>query len=162
MLEGNHEHRIARATSTSAKLHGKLSLSDLQFDYFGWEVVPYDGATPGVLNLDGIAYAHFHVSGVMCRPISGVRPAYNMIQKYGRSMTAGHSHILDFYHRSNTLGNAYGLVCGVFQDYRADFAGVANDMWWRGMVHKHEVENGTYDPEFISLSTLKRNFKRKK
>jgi len=36
-----------------------------------------------------------------------------------------------------------------------DWAGLTNDLWWRGVVVKHNVENGVYDPEFISLQRLK-------
>src|ERR1043165_9002111 len=57
MLEGNHEHRIAKAVSADSKLEGVLSYSDLMFKEFGWEVVPYYGSTPGILHLDGVAYA---------------------------------------------------------------------------------------------------------
>jgi hypothetical protein len=162
MLKGNHEYRIDRATSLDPKMYGALSYSDLQFDYFGWETIDYDGASPGILDLDGIAYAHYHISGQMAKPISGVRPAYTMIQKYGHSMTAGHSHLFDYYVRLNSIDKAMGLVCGVFQDYRAPFAGTANDMWWRGMVHKRNVKDGLYDLECVSLAALKQQFGAKK
>lgn len=159
MLIGNHEQRIERAASTDAMLHGTLSIRDLGYQDYGWEVVPYRGASPGVLELDGIHYAHFHPSGVMGRPIGGVRPAYNIISKYGVSCTQGHIHTLDFYHRKNVMSDVYGLVCGVYQDYEADFAGVANDMWWRGVVVKRDVEKGCYNPQFISLDSIKREYK---
>ena len=159
MLEGNHEHRISRAVSYDAKLDGVLSLDDLQYKEHGWEVVPYNGGTPGVLSLDGIAYAHYHISGIMGRPISGVRPAYNLIHKYGHSATQGHTHTLDFYHRSNAMSEAYGLVCGVYQDWHADFAGVANLMWWKGVCLKTSVDNGSYDLQLIKMDTLKKEYR---
>jgi hypothetical protein len=158
MLEGNHEHRISRAVNSDAKLEGVLSIEDLQYREYGWEVVPYTGASPGVLHLDGIAYAHYHVSGIMGRPVSGVRPAYSLIQKFGHSCTQGHSHIYDHYHRANSMSHVNGLVCGVYQDYHADFAGVANDMWWRGVVIKRDVVDGAYDLQQISLDRLRREY----
>ncbi|MCI0558744.1 MAG: metallophosphoesterase [Nitrososphaera sp.] len=156
LLEGNHEHRITKAVSSDAKLEGVLSLSDLQYREFGWEVVPYYGSTPGVLHLDGIAYAHYHVSGVMARPIGGVHPAYSLIQKYGHSATQGHIHTLDYHHRSNAMGDLHGLVCGVYQDWNADFAGVANAMWWRGVILKTDVAKGSYDLHTYRIEHLKR------
>lgn len=158
MLEGNHEHRISRAVSSDAKLDGVLSLRDLQFEEFGWEVVPYYGSTPGVLHLDGIAYAHYHVSGVMARPIGGVSPARSLINKYGHSSTQGHIHVFDYSHRSNAMGDVHGLVCGVYQDWDADFAGVANAMWWRGLVLKTDVAKGSYDLHTYKLEVLKNEY----
>jgi hypothetical protein len=158
MLEGNHEHRIHKAVSADAKLDGVLSLADLQYEEHGWEVVPYHGSTPGVLHLDGVAYAHYHVSGVMARPIGGVSPAYSMIQKYGYSCTQGHIHTLDYHHRANAMHDVNGLVCGVYQDWVADFAGVANAMWWRGVIVKRDVNKGAYDLHTYKLKALQKEY----
>jgi hypothetical protein len=159
MMVGNHEHRITRAVSSDAKLEGVLSVDDLQYKEYGWEVVPYNGSTPGVLHLDGIAYAHYHVSGVMGRPVSGVRPAYALVTKYGTSATQGHIHTFDFYHRANAMADVYGMVCGCYIEDRHDYAGVANDMWWSGLVLKTDVEGGRYDPHPIRTSSLRRMYK---
>lgn len=158
MLEGNHEHRISRAANTSAELDGVLSLRDLQYEDFGWEVIPYDGATPGVLHLDGVNYAHYFPSGVMGRPIGGVNPAYQLCTKYGVSCTQGHIHTFAFYHRGNRQAECNGCVVGVYQDYRSDYAGVANDMWWKGVVLKTNVEDGLYDLQQISLNSIKKAY----
>ncbi len=158
MLEGNHEHRITRAVSTDAKLEGTLSIDDLQYKEHGWEVIPYMGSTPGILSLDGVSYSHYFLSGVMGRPISGVRPAYGMITKYGKSCTAGHLHTFDFYHRANSMSNVFGLIGGVYQDWTADFAGVANDMWWKGLCLKTDVEDGVYDLHTIRMDVLRKTY----
>ena len=158
MLEGNHEHRIERAVSSDAVLDGTIGLSDLQYEEFGWEVIPYDGATPGHLDLDGVTYAHYFVSGIMGRAIGGVNPAYQLVTKYGHSCTQGHTHTFAFYHRGNAINECNGLVCGVYQDYRADFAGVANDMWWKGVVHKENVDKGLYDMRQISMNSMKKSY----
>lgn len=161
MLEGNHEHRISRAISLDAiHLDGIISQDDLQYEDFGWEYVRYDGSTPGIIDIDGISYAHYFTSGVMNRAISGQYPAAALINKQYTSCTQGHAHVADYCIRTNARGqHIRGLVAGVFQDYRADYAGAANDLWWRGVVIKREVENGTYEPEFVSLSRLKREYK---
>ena len=159
MLEGNHEHRIERATKLEPILDGTIGLGDLQYKDFGWEVIPYRGSTPGQLDLDGVAYAHYFVSGIMGRPIGGVNPAYQLVSKYGHSCTQGHTHTLAFYHRGNAITECNGLVCGVYQDYEADFAGVANSMWWRGAIVKNDVRNGLYDLECINLERIKREYK---
>ena len=81
-----------------------------------------------------------------------------MIQKYGHSCTAGHAHIFDYSHRSNAMGDIHGLVCGVYQDYDADFAGVANDMWWRGVMVKTDVTKGSYDLHTYRIEALRREY----
>lgn len=159
MLEGNHEYRIKRAiNSDAAHLDGVISPYDLQYRDFGWEYVEYAGATPGIIDIDGIAYAHYFTSGIMGRPIGGVNPAYQLVSKYGHSCTQGHTHTFAFYHRGNAVNECNGLVCGVYQDYFADYAGTSNDMWWRGVVYKENVENGLYDLSQISLNTLRKAY----
>jgi hypothetical protein len=76
------------------------------------------------------------------------------------SCTSGHLHTLDYAVRT-TGGGKYiqGLMAGVFCDYFADFAGEANDLWWRGVVVKRNVNEGTYDPEFISIKRLKQEYR---
>lgn len=161
MLEGNHEHRIERAISAdAAHLDGIISNDDLGYEDYGWEYVRYDGATPGVVDIDGVAYAHFFTSGIMNRPIGGVHPAAAVIQKQFQSCTQGHAHVADFAIRTRADGrHIMGCLAGVYQDYDADFAGVANRLWWRGVVHKRDVSRGVYDPNFISMHTIKKEYR---
>lgn len=157
MLIGNHEYRINRAISyNAAQLDGVISIDDLQYKKFGWNVTPYRGGTPGIRTIDGINYAHFFTSGVMGRAISGIHPAYQLLSKQYQSCTQGHTHTTDYCLRTNAAGQfIQGMVAGVYQDWEADFAGVANDLWWRGVIMKRRVMNGTYDPEWIGLDAIK-------
>lgn len=159
--EGNHEHRIDRAVSAdAAHLDGIISQDDLGYEDFGWEYVRYDGATPGVNVVDGIAYAHYFTSGIMNRPIGGMHPAYSIVTKQFMSGTQGHTHTTDYCVRTAANGRMlHGMVCGVYQDYEADFAGVANDLWWRGVVVKRNVDNGVYDPQWISLDAIRKEYR---
>lgn len=153
MLRGNHEYRIDRAiNSDPAHLDGVISPRDLQYEDYGWNVVQYDGSTPGVLKLDGIAYSHYFTSGVMGRPIGGEHPAYQLLTKQYLSCTQGHIHTTDYCVRTNAFDKyIQALVCGCYIDYNADWAGNANHMWWRGVVYKENVDGGNYDPRWISL-----------
>ena len=157
---GNHEHRITRAIdSDAAHLDGIISLDDLRFRHYGWRVVPYTGNTPGVNVIDGIAYAHYFTSGVMGRPIGGMHPAYQLITKQYQSCTQGHVHTTDYCVRTNAAGrNIHGMVVGCYQDYHADWAGEANELWWRGVIVKRAVKNGEYDPEWVSLKSIKEKY----
>lgn len=158
-LEGNHENRLKRAINLQPELEGTVSFKDFELDRYFDEVVEYEGGTPGVINIDGICYAHYFVSGVMGRPISGEHPAYSLISKQYTSCSAGHIHTADYAIRTNADGwKLHGLLGGCFQDYDSDYAGEANRLWWRGCVHKRGVTKGNYDPSFISLERLKKEY----
>lgn len=159
-LIGNHTERINKAISLdAAKLEGVISINDLQHKEYGWEVVPYNGSTPGIIDINGVSFSHYFVSGVMGRPISGERPAHQLVQKQYRSCVQGHIHTADHCVRGSVQGKKlHGLVCGVYQDYYADYAGVANDMWWHGVVMLHDVQNGQFDPEWINLERIKKAY----
>lgn len=160
MLEGNHEHRIERAISSdAAHLEGIISLDDLGYEDFGWEFVKYNGSTPGIIEIDGIAYAHYFTSGIMGRPMGGVHPAYQLLTKQFMSCTQGHTHTTDYCVRTAANGRMImGLVAGVYQDYFADFAGEANELWWKGVIFKQNVDKGQYDPQWISMEAIKKAY----
>lgn len=159
VLEGNHEFRIKRALEIDPQLQGDkygLSFSDLQFDHYYQDVVEYKAGTPGIFTLDGISYSHYFISGVMARPIGGVNHASSLINKNFVSSTCSHSHLVDWATRSNSQGKQMmGLVAGCYQDYDSPWAGHSNDLWWSGVVIKRGVEDGVYDPEFVSLTRMK-------
>jgi len=160
MLEGNHEHRINRAIDLDAvHLDGIIAMSDLKYEDFGWDVVPYTGSTPGIRVIDDIAYAHFFTSGIMNRPISGVHPAYHIVSKQFMSGTQGHTHTTDYCVRTAADSRMlHGMVAGVYQDYNPAFAGVANDLWWRGVIFKRNVHKGQYDPQWIGMDAIRKEY----
>lgn len=156
---GNHEERINKAINLQPELEGAISMQDLELEYFYDEVVPYQGGSPGSIELDGIHYAHYHVSGLMGRPVGGEHPAHSLVTKRFVSCTAGHSHLADLCIRTDTAGRKImGCLAGVYQDYESDWAGEVNRLWWRGVVFKRNVDRGAYDPEFISLDRIKREY----
>lgn len=158
-LIGNHEHRISKAIDLQPELEGAISLDDLELDYWYDDVVHYSNGAPGSICINGVHYAHYFISGLMGRPISGEYHATTLLNKRYVSSTCGHSHLADWAVRTNGDGRKImGAVCGVYQDYNADWAGASNDLWWRGILIKRNVENGTYDPEFVSLDTLKKDY----
>ena len=159
-LIGNHEYRIERALDLSPELTGTISMDDLDLERYYDIVVPYNGKTPGVHTEDGIAYAHYFISGTMGRAIGGEHPAYSLLVKQFMSCTQGHSHVADFCVRTDGLGKKImGAHVGVYQDYDSDWAGEVNHLWWRGVLLKNNVEKGIYDPQFISLDSIKKTYK---
>lgn len=161
VLEGNHENRLKRAVNAAPELDGAIQFGAYEFDRYYDKVVEYTGNTPGSTEIDGVHYSHFFSSGVMGRPIGGEHPAYSLLTKLFVSATCGHVHTADYAVRTNAAGNKiHGLVAGVFQDYTSGWAGAANDLWWRGVVIKRDVGMGRYDPEFVSMERLRREYGR--
>jgi len=162
VLEGNHEFRIKRALELSPELSGDrygLSFNDLDFNKYYHDVIEYKGNTPGITEVDGVSYAHYFISGVMGRPIGGDHHAASLLVKNFTSCVAAHSHTADFAIRTDTRGkHIMGLVCGVYQDYTPSWAGHCGDLWWRGAVILHNVEEGCFDPQFISIKALREEY----
>lgn len=154
---GNHEHRISRAIDLSPELDGAISLKDLCLDAWYDVTVPYSGGTPGVINIDGISYAHYFVGGIAGRPLGGIHAGYAIATKKFSSATCGHSHLFDTSFHVDLKGNpVIGTVVGCYQDYDNDWAGEVAQLWNRGVVIKRFVDGkGGYDLQWISLKSLK-------
>lgn len=146
---GNHEHRIVRAIDRDPVLEGTIGLDDLQSKEYGWEQHDF----LDIVEIDGVSYSHYFVSGVMGRPVPN---ANQLLLKKLASCTMGHQHVFDYKVTNNVRGQGiHSLICGVYQDYDADFAGQANDVWQGGVAIKRGVENGAYDLEWVSIKRLK-------
>lgn len=158
-LIGNHEQRIERAIENQPELEGVIGFGDLELGNWYDTVVYYNGATPGSIELDGISYSHYMVSGIAGRPISGEHSAYSLLSKKYSSCVVGHSHLLDYSVRTRQDGaKIMGLVAGCFQEHESSYAGEANKLWWRGVCHLKNVEKGTYDLETISLARMRKEY----
>lgn len=159
VLEGNHEHRIERALDLSPELTGTIGFNDYDFSSYYNEVVRYDGGTPGVIKMDGILFAHYFITGVSGRPIGGERPAHMLVDKTGTSCVAGHLHTLDYATRTNVAGiTRSGLIVGCYQDYVNDWAGKIGNLWRPGIAILNDVENGSFDFEWVGLERIKRAY----
>lgn len=160
-LEGNHEFRLKRAINMQPELEGMISFGDFNLNRNYDNVVEYQGNTPGIIEVDGIHYAHYFISGVMGRPIGGEHPAYQLLTKEFVSCTCGHIHVTDYCVRTTVHGRRImGLISGVYQDYDSSWAGEVNKLWWRGVIVKHNVEGGNYEPQWVSLDTLRKEYGR--
>jgi hypothetical protein len=154
MTLGNHEHRINRAIELEPSvLEGTISVEDLGYTAFGWEVHPF----LRTVEVDGVFYSHYFPSGTMGGPILGALPARGIITKHMASCSGGHDHRLDHCIATAPDGKRVrGLVAGCLIDFPMDFAHHTQHMWWSGVTIKRHVHNGDYDPEFISLHNLMR------
>lgn len=152
---GNHDIRPVRYVEDYPSLEGKLSQADLGLEDFGWEVYPFLES----VRIDGIAYSHYFTSGVLNRPISGIHTAYVAAVKGHESRTFGHIHTGPDWKIDATTGRTImGLNVGCYVDYPADYAGVANSLWGRGIAVCHDVHDGLYDLDWISLDRIRRAY----
>ncbi len=148
---GNHEYRVARLLEMEPRWDGSISMDDFKTRLpIQEEIVPF----LEMVEIDGVGYSHYFSSGVQGRPFSSARA---MLQKTGSSLTMGHVHTLD--HALLTKpngGRIRGLFAGSFHDPdHKGFAGPQVDKaWWNGIIMKHDVNNGDYDIEEISVRRL--------
>lgn len=157
-LEGNHENRITRAVELQPELEGLISVEKDIFRHLeGWRVEchPY----LEIAYIDGIAYSHYFVNTttLMKRGIGGT--IENRLKVLGHSFTMGHQQTL-MYGLKYGMGGActQGLVAGACYLHDEEYMGPQGNDHWRGVVYKHEVRDGTYDPMFVSLDYLRRKY----
>lgn len=161
-FEGNHENRIRKALNNDPRLEGDkygISFSHLQTDYWFDDYHPYHNSGPAIAEYDGVSYAHFFSSGSFGSAMSGIHHAYGLIQKRNSSATCGHSHKRSVYFKDGAYPNpVIGLVAGCYKGAEESWAGQANLDWWKGIVIKREIYNGSYEPEFVSLKQLEKAY----
>lgn len=154
MCLGNHEDRISRAANSQPELDGTLSLDDLGYKDYGWEV--HDFKSPATI--EGISFNHYFASGVAGRPISGENVAATLIRKLHQSAVVGHNHVLDYAERSRPdRRKVFALSAGCLShpDYREDWCSASEHMWWRGLVVLNGASDGYYrSARFITLEEL--------
>ena len=161
-FEGNHENRIRKALNNDPRLEGDkygISFSHLQTDHWFDDYHPYHNSGPAIAEYDGVSYAHFFSSGNFGSAMSGIHHAYGLIQKRNSSATCGHSHKRSVYFKDGAYPNpVIGLVAGCYKGAEESWAGQANLDWWKGIVIKREIYNGSYEPEFVSLKQLEKAY----
>lgn len=151
---GNHDIRPQRWVDENPVFEGAISNKDIGYEDYPWEVVPF--LEP--IDIEGVDFAHYFTSGSMGRPIGGVHPAYSLIKKRNKSCVAGHSHVLDYKVDKTPGRSLMGLVVGHFDTEPMGYAGQANHMWSSGISVMHNVEEGLWDFEWISMARLAREY----
>jgi signal recognition particle subunit SEC65 len=146
---GNHEYRIVRACELDAALDGKLTIDDLDFARRGWECHDF----LNVVKIDGIEYSHYFISGNMGRPVSS---AAALLKTRNGSATMGHVQNCDLAIHKQTQHMA--LFAGIAYLHDEVYLGPQGNATRRQIVMKHEVEDGRYDPMFVSLRFLQKKY----
>ena len=153
ILHGNHEDRIDRACESDAQLDGVLSTDQLDYARSGWNVSPF----LEVLWLDGVAYSHYFYNPMTGKPLGGAS-VDTRLKTIGHTFTQGHQQTLMYGLRFVGGKSQHGLVAGACYLHDEDYKGPQGNAHWRGIIVKHQVENGSFDPMFVSLNYLCQRF----
>jgi len=153
-LRGNHEDRLLRYIEANPVLEGIIGLHLL--DDKGWEIVPYVNGSPGVIYIDGIAYAHYFANPNSGKPIGGT--IQNRLSKIGSSFVQGHQQGLLQGNVQYATGRIqHGIVAGSAYLHDEEYKGQAN-AHWRGVVVLNEVRNGQFCEMPLTLDYLCRKY----
>ena len=152
LLLGNHEHRIVKAVNNDAKLDGVLSITDLNYEYFGWKVHPF----LEVVVIDGVAYSHYFTSGALGRPCAS---AQVQLTKKHMSCVAGHQQGLQIAMGHRADGSPISsIIAGSCYEHDEDYMGPQGNKHWRGILVLHDVHDGQFDLMPVSLKYLKEKY----
>lgn len=136
---GNHENRINRAVNDDAKLDGVLSINDLAYAEFGWNVHPF----LSVVIIDGVAYSHYFVTGVAGRPASS---AAAQLRRTAMSSIAGHQQGLQIATGPRADGASLtSVIAGSCYEHDEDYLGPQGNRHWRGILVLNDVHNGMFE-----------------
>lgn len=154
LTTGNHEQRINRAVNDDPKLEGVMSMDDLKYKDFGWEVHPF----LEVVVIEGVAFSHYFVTGVAGRP-AGTAAA--QLRKTNMSCVAGHQQGKQIAYGTRADGTTItSIIAGSFYEHDEDYMGAqGNKQHWRGFLMLHDVKNGGFDEMWCSLDWLNKKYK---
>lgn len=145
---GNHCNRINRAINADPKLEGVLSVNDLEYEKFGFEVYPF----LEVVVIDGVAYSHYFTSGVLGRPVTSAAACLN---KKHMSCVQGHQQGLQIHTGHQADGKRLTcIIAGSCYEHDEDYLGPQGNKHWRGALMLHEVQDGQFDLMPLSLNYL--------
>ena len=150
---GNHEDRINRAINANPQLEGMLGLDKLDYERSGWKTSAYTQP----IWLDGVAYSHYFYNPMTGKPYGG-QNIETRLKTIGHTFSMGHQQTLMYGLRFVAGKSQHGLVAGACYLHDEDYKGPQGNAHWRGIIVKHQVKDGSYDPMFISLDYLCRRY----
>ena len=149
---GNHEYRIDRATEDDPKLEGIMTVDDLAYPAYGWNVTKF--LQP--ITVAGISFCHYFPSGVMGRPITTARMLLN---KLHMSAFAGHLQGRDIAYARRADGKELtAIISGSFYQHQEEYLSPFTNNHWRGFYMLSEAKDGSFDEMAVSINYLKRSF----
>lgn len=146
---GNHEERLDRFANEHPYLEEVVGTHMLRFDEWGWKVHPF--LKP--VTVDGIRYCHYFVSGAMGKAVSSA-PALLRLQK--QSCIMGHNQKTDV--AFHPVTHQWAIFCGICNLHDEHYLGPQGNDVRRQILVLHEVDDGRFDPMFVSLKFLRKAY----
>jgi len=155
-LRGNHEDRLDRYLRANPVLEGLISLDLLQDS--AWKIVPFRNGAPGVIEIDGIGYAHYFANPNTGKPIGGT--ATYKLAAIGQPFVQGHVQGYDIGTRQYATGRVVrGIVAGSCYLHDEPYKGAANSHD-RCAVVLNEVRGGRFSEMPLTLDYLCRKYEK--
>jgi hypothetical protein len=157
--EGNHEYRAERVMDLQPEFYGMIG-RDTDFipalAKYGVRFHPF----LDVVNLDGVAYAHFFTSGVKGLPVPNARL---MLNRKHISCIMGHVQRYEVAIDYDANGKRLtGLFSGCYYQHKEDYRDAqSNAATWHGIHMLYGVRNGEFTHNSVELSYLRDRFKGK-
>ncbi len=149
---GNHEHRINKVTNSDPKLDGTISIQDLKYKEYGWEVHNF----LDVVVIDGIAYSHYFTSGIMGRPCVS---ALQQLNKKHQSCISGHQQGFQIATAHRADGTRLtSIIAGSCYLHSEEYLNYQTNNHWRGCLILHNVNEGEFDCVPVPLKYLKEKY----
>jgi len=149
---GNHEHRIERATDDDPKLDGVLSIKDLAYEEYGWEVYPF----LEVVVIEGVAFSHYFTTGVMGRPAGS---AQAQLRKTNMSCFAGHQQGKQITYGSRADGRTItSIISGSCYEHDEGYMGPQGNQHWRGFWMLNDCRDGAFDEMPVSIAYVNQKY----
>ena len=149
---GNHEDRINRAVNEDPKLDGIMSVADLKYAEFGWEVIPF----LKVIVIEGVAFSHYFTTGLMGRP-AGTAAA--QLRKTNMSCYSGHQQGKQIAYGYRADGRTItSIISGSCYEHDEDYLGPQGNKHFRGFWMLHEVVDGAFDEMPVSLGFINKRY----
>jgi hypothetical protein len=146
---GNHEQRVIRLVDENPEFSGKFDYTDMGIIEYGWKMHDF----LKVIKIDGVEYSHYFTSGAMGRPVSS---AAALLRERQCSAIQGHTQFTDMAVHKKTQNMA--IFCGICYLHDEPYLGHQGNTTRRQILVLHEVENGKFDPMFVSLRFLEKAY----
>lgn len=141
---GNHEQRVDRFN----ELKGLVNLNSTISNY-GFEVHPF--LKP--VKIGGVAFVHYAYNPLSGRPIGGT--AEFRLNKLKMSFVQGHEQVFKYAQEYLNDGRKISaLICGSCYLHEEEYKGWQGNNHFRGVAMLHNVKDGMYDLEQISVERL--------
>lgn len=152
LVLGNHEHRINKATNNDPKLDGTISIDDLKYKEYGWEVHPF----LDVVIIDGVAYSHYFTTGVMGRPCVS---AQQQLAKKHQSCVAGHQQGLQIATAHRADGRRLtSIISGSCYEHQETYMSQQGNNHYRGALMLYDVHDGEFNLVPVPLTYINQKY----